>query len=177
MKKGNHWQTRHLRRTDVATRACGLATAPCEAYGECVSPLAVPASGGMAKPPKGNQIEPLINLVTLKWRKALERHAKRQVARGRRCDYAAPPLVARPGKWGSLKEVLNVDLTVPGKPVRSRRPNWDGGGIPRAIKGDGLAGRAWQRKRRPSCNRRDRAVARAARMPNLKRCRLLPGSN
>ena len=172
------WQTRHLRRSDVATRACGLATVPCEAYGEQVPPPAVPAGEGAAKPPMGNQSEPLINLVSCNGEKHWNARPKGQVAREWRCYDAAPPLVARPGKRGSLKEELKVDLTVPVKPVGSHCGQ-NRGGILRAIKGEGPAGRGRQRKLKPSCNGRDRAMSGncGVGIPNLKGCRLLPGSN
>jgi hypothetical protein len=127
----------------------------------------------------GNTCELQINPVSPKWRKALKRHAKRQAARKQRLTLAASPLVARPGKSESLKEVLKVDSTAPVKPVGSHRRH-DAqypGGIPRAIEDDGPAGIGWQRKRMPCCNGKDRAVARAAEIPNPKGCRLLPDHN
>jgi len=109
------WQTRHLRRSGVDTLLCIAGNGVVQSAGDNAPTAAVPTGWGLAKSPMGNQSKPLINPVTPKWRKALKRHAKRQVARGRRFSLAAPPLVARPGKWGSLKETLNVGLVAPVK--------------------------------------------------------------
>src|SRR4030043_2159108 len=134
------WQTRHAWRSRVASGTCDPGNGVVRSSRDNAPTAAVPAGWGLAKLPMGNRCEPLINPVTHKWRKAMRRHAKRQVARGWRSCIAAPPLVARPGKRGSLKEALNVGLTIPGKPARPRR--WRDaqyqGGIPRAIKGEGL---------------------------------------
>ncbi len=174
MKQIFVWQTRHARRSRVASGTCDLGNGAVRSSRDNVPTAAVPAGWGPAKHPMGNLRKPLINPVTHKWRKALGRHAKRQVARGRCSCIAAPPLVARPGKRGSLKEALNVDLTTPGKPVG---PHQGYGGIPRVIEGEGPAGRGWQKKRMPGCNGPDRAGARAPEIPNPEGCRLLPGPN
>ena len=180
MRRAIVWQTRRPKRSGVDTLQCIAGNGGVQSAEDNAPTAAVPAGWGLAKPPMGNHREPLINLVNSKWRKALKRHAKRQVARGRRFYLAAPPLVARPGKWGSLKEALNVDLVIPGNPVGSHRHFVkSAGGIPRAIKDDGPAGRGVWRKRRPSCNGRDRAAPCAIRVerPNAKACPLPNGPN
>ncbi len=178
MMLGTTSQTHHLQWSGAATLRCCPGNGAVLSAGDNVPTAVVLTGWGLAEPPMGNQNKPLINLVSFKWRKALKRHAKRQATRGWRFYLAIPPLVVRPGKWGSLKGALNVDPTAPVKPDGPRR--WQDltrDGIPTAMEGDGPAGRGWQKKRMPGCNGPDRAGARVPEILNLKGCRLLPGPN
>ncbi len=174
-------QTRYLRRSGMAIPRCNAGNGVVLSAGDNVPTAAVSVGWGLAKPPKGNASELLINPVMLKWRKTLTRHAKRQVARERCSAITAPPPVVRPGKSESLKEALNVGSTAPGKPVgphRGRDAHYQGG-IRRAIEGDGPAGKGGWRKRRLSCNGRDRATSleTGVEIPDAKACPLPTGLN
>ncbi len=141
-------------RSGVATPRCNSGNGVVLSAGNNAPTVAVQAGWGLAKNSWRNTREPPVNPVSTEWRKALGRHAKKQVVR-RRCFYvAAPLLVAQPGEKRSQEKALKVDLTIPAKPVSPHR--WREalyqGGIPRVIKGDGPAGRGRWRKQKLGCN-------------------------
>ena len=154
-------QTHYSKRPSMAIETCDLGNGVVRSSRNNVPTAGVPPGWGPAKTPMENCGEPLLNLVTAKWRKALKRHAKRQVARGRCSSLTTLPPDAQPGERRFLKESLKVDLAELGKPngFLGRR------GIPTAREGNGPVGKACRRKRMPSCSGRDRGLG----LPELGR--------
>ena len=145
-------QTNYSKRPSMATGTCDPSNGVGRSSHDNGLTAGVSPGWSLAKTPMGNCGKPLVNPVTLKWRKTLIRHAKRQADRGRCSVLAAPSFDVQPGDRRSLKESLKVDLSELGKPNGFHRR----GGIPTAREGNGPVGRACWRKRMPHCNGGDR---------------------
>jgi len=138
-----------------------LATGRYEAYGDNEGTATAPASFPLAWTPMGNTVNLRLNPRYSKRRKVLKRRAKWQAARGWRSDIATPSLVAQPGDSRSLKGLLKVarlELGKPDGPHQRRTAQYQSGGIPPAMAGEGPAGVECRSKRRPGCNGSDRAA-------------------